>query len=156
MSDQYEFQASFKFGPQYKEALINVPANSPEELVGKLEWLTANAGKFVAAQAALLGVEAAAPLAANVSSVQVQNDPTPAPQQNGGWGAPQGQAAPAFAQPAPQAAPQYSQPAQAGSACQHGAMVYREGNGAKGPWKGWFCPTPKNTPGQCSPQFLRG
>ncbi|SIE28054.1 hypothetical protein [Mycobacteroides abscessus] len=39
--------------------------------------------------------------------------------------------------------------------CQHGKMVYRTGRGAKGVWKGFFCPTPKDTPDQCSPEFLR-
>jgi len=38
--------------------------------------------------------------------------------------------------------------------CPHGAMTPRSGSGAKGPWKGWFCPTPKGTPDQCKPQFL--
>mgnify|MGYP006270388377 CR=1 FL=1 len=27
--------------------------------------------------------------------------------------------------------------------CKHGAMNFREGVGAKGPWKGWMCPSPK-------------
>jgi hypothetical protein len=31
--------------------------------------------------------------------------------------------------------------------------VARSGNGAKGPWSGFFCPTPKGTPDQCPPQF---
>jgi hypothetical protein len=43
----------------------------------------------------------------------------------------------------------------AGKSCVHGAMVYREGTSAKGPWKAWFCGTPKGTPGQCSPEFIR-
>lgn len=38
--------------------------------------------------------------------------------------------------------------------CPHGAMTPRSGSGAKGPWKAWFCPTPKGTPDQCKPQFL--
>jgi hypothetical protein len=38
--------------------------------------------------------------------------------------------------------------------CQHGAMVGRKGNGAKGEWKGLFCPTPKGTAGQCDPVWL--
>ena len=39
--------------------------------------------------------------------------------------------------------------------CVHGDMVARSGSNAKGPWKGWMCPTPKGTPDQCSPEFLR-
>lgn len=38
--------------------------------------------------------------------------------------------------------------------CNHGAMVYKEGQSAKGAWKAWFCPTPKGTPGQCKARFL--
>lgn len=37
--------------------------------------------------------------------------------------------------------------------CQHGTMVKRVGNGARGEWRAWFCPTPKDTPGQCKPVF---
>jgi hypothetical protein len=38
--------------------------------------------------------------------------------------------------------------------CSHGSMIGRKGNGAKGEWKGYFCPTPKGTPDQCPPQWL--
>jgi hypothetical protein len=37
--------------------------------------------------------------------------------------------------------------------CVHGEMVARSGNTNGRAWSGWFCPTPKNTPGQCAPQF---
>jgi hypothetical protein len=37
--------------------------------------------------------------------------------------------------------------------CDHGARVRREGQGQRGPWVGWFCPTPKGTVGQCKPEF---
>jgi hypothetical protein len=39
--------------------------------------------------------------------------------------------------------------------CKHGAMTKRSGTGAKGPWSGWFCPSPKGTPDQCQPVFIR-
>lgn len=38
--------------------------------------------------------------------------------------------------------------------CNHGPRVARGGVSAKGPWKAWFCNTPKDTPDQCKPQFL--
>jgi hypothetical protein len=38
--------------------------------------------------------------------------------------------------------------------CGHGQMIGRKGVGAKGEWKGFFCPTPKGTPDQCPPQFV--
>lgn len=37
--------------------------------------------------------------------------------------------------------------------CSHGVMVKRTGQGAKGEWRAWFCPTPKGTADQCKPQF---
>lgn len=40
--------------------------------------------------------------------------------------------------------------------CQHGKLVWRESKpGADKAWKGWFCPSPKGTPDQCSPKFIR-
>ena len=38
--------------------------------------------------------------------------------------------------------------------CDHGPMTARTGVGAKGPWRGWFCPTAKGTPGQCKAVFV--
>ena len=40
-------------------------------------------------------------------------------------------------------------------ACKHGGMTFRTGQSAKGPWKGYFCPSPKGTADQCEPQFIR-
>jgi hypothetical protein len=41
--------------------------------------------------------------------------------------------------------------------CKHGALVWRESKpGAPKTWKGWFCPSPKGTPDQCEPRFVRG
>lgn len=39
--------------------------------------------------------------------------------------------------------------------CQHGEMVARAGfnQNTNKAWSGYFCPTPKGTPGQCAPQF---
>lgn len=35
--------------------------------------------------------------------------------------------------------------------CKHGERVHRSGQGAKGPWEAYFCPTEKGTIGQCDP-----
>lgn len=65
-------------------------------------------------------------------------------------------AAPAWT-PAPASHPSFeASTGTSGRTCKHGAMTYREGAGAKGPWKGYFCPTPKGTPDQCDAQFIRG
>lgn len=45
--------------------------------------------------------------------------------------------------------------APSGRECVHGAMTKREGAGAKGPWKGFMCPTPKGTADQCPPVFVK-
>lgn len=37
--------------------------------------------------------------------------------------------------------------------CPHGERKYITGTGAKGPWAGWFCPSPRGTPNQCPPVF---
>jgi hypothetical protein len=39
-----------------------------------------------------------------------------------------------------------------GQSCQHGAMVYKTGTSARGPWKGYFCPGPRGQ--QCKPIFV--
>lgn len=47
-------------------------------------------------------------------------------------------------------------PVQAGQrTCAHGVMTKRTGNGQYGEWRGYFCPTPKDTPGQCKPVYLK-
>lgn len=40
-----------------------------------------------------------------------------------------------------------------GRTCHHGNLVGRKGNGAKGEWKGYFCPS-TNKQDQCPPQWL--
>lgn len=40
--------------------------------------------------------------------------------------------------------------------CKHGEMQFRVSKpNAPKPWKGYFCPSPKGTPDQCEPQFIR-
>jgi hypothetical protein len=57
----------------------------------------------------------------------------------------------------PVAPPQTLTPSTApvGRNCKHGPMTKRSGSSAKGPWKGYMCPTPKGTPDQCDPVFLK-
>ena len=42
-----------------------------------------------------------------------------------------------------------------GRTCKHGEMTKRTGAGAKGPWKAFMCPSPKGTPDQCEPAWIR-
>ncbi len=39
--------------------------------------------------------------------------------------------------------------------CRHGAMVYREGVGQKGPWKAYMCAAPKGAPDKCDAIWIR-
>ncbi|WP_457062776.1 hypothetical protein [Mycobacteroides abscessus] len=64
--------------------------------------------------------------------------------------------------PAAPAQPRSNVPAGAQSApggdtrqCKHGEMQYKTGSKNGRTWKGFFCPSPKDTPDQCSPEFLR-
>lgn len=107
-------------------ALASVPAVN--HLVGVLDGTTVVEASAVAAVAAAFGAEPVA--APAVYSPPV--DP---------FGS-------SFAPVAPPAG------AAAGDrTCTHGVMVKRTGMGAKGEWRAWFCPTPKDTPGQCKPAF---
>lgn len=79
--------------------------------------------------------------------------------------APVQQEQPAYAPPALPAAPAWGPPAApvpghtfaqaAIPSCQHGQRAPRSGASAKGPWKAWFCPTPKGTPGQCDATWVK-
>lgn len=56
--------------------------------------------------------------------------------------------------PWPAAPPAFTAAAAAAPNCAHGPRTGRSGTGAKGPWKAWFCNTPKGTPDQCEAIFL--
>lgn len=68
-----------------------------------------------------------------------------------------------FRSNAPVAAVQNSAPApvvtapaaSGGNTCKHGAMTYREGVGAKGPWKGYMCNAPKGAVDKCQTIWVR-
>jgi len=117
-----------------KESLRTVQADTHEEFVEEvkkaIESLQVCYDLMLAGKAVTNLVETPAP-------VQAQATAQPAP------------AAPA----APAAFTEASVPQ-----CPHGPMTPRSGSGAKGPWKAWFCPTPKGTPDQCvkpvSPQWV--
>jgi hypothetical protein len=51
--------------------------------------------------------------------------------------------------------PAPSAPASSGKVCKHGEMTKRTGSGPKGPWKAFMCPSPKGTPDQCEPVWIR-
>ena len=149
MSDSFRVQQNVKIGND----LINLRADSTEEFTQIAQWAVANAALFVNVQAALTSVPPA--LAPNVAHTQVQQEPSAFTQlaQQEGFGPPQQSQQTGWGQPQQSPPPQFAQPATAGPTCQHGPMVHRSGNKNGRDWSGWFCPTPKGTPNQCSPQF---
>ena len=59
-------------------------------------------------------------------------------------------------QPAPVAVPEPVRQAPPGAnTCKHGTMSYREGVGAKGPWKGYMCAAPKGATDKCPTIWVR-
>jgi hypothetical protein len=61
---------------------------------------------------------------------------------------------PAAPLPGPGAAP-VAASSGTGNSCKHGTMVYREGVGAKGPWKGYMCAAPKGATDKCQTIWVR-
>lgn len=59
----------------------------------------------------------------------------------------------AFPTATPVAAP--SAPSSEGQSCKHGAMQYKEGVSAKGPWRAWMCAAPKGAPDKCEAIWIR-
>lgn len=123
-------------GDSYDELVTNLVAASSVHGVKVL--LDLFEGVVPTMDAAVANVEAAFPgsLAVSAASVGVQPvanfdsfQPTPPPMM-------------AAAQPS-------------GKQCAHGVMITRKGQSAKGEWRAHFCPTPKDTPGQCAPIFAK-
>lgn len=106
--------------------LVNVRGESAEAFKEALDIATAHAGDIASLEALLGG-------AANAAQGFATQTPQSAPQ--------------------PQATPA---PAANGKTCAHGAMVWRTGSSAKGPWGGHFCPLPKERKAeQCEPVWDR-
>ena len=128
-SDGVKFQVNFKTAGG---TLINVYAESVVDGIATMNEMAGAADLIRTIEAAFGGAAAPAPVAI-APVVQFPTQPQAAPVTPTGFGA----------------------TSDGGRQCVHGAMTYRTGNGAKGPWQAYFCPTPKGTPGQCDPQFIR-
>ena len=112
-----------------------------EFLLARAELIDHLAGDIEAVQLAK-GVGAAAPLVVAPATGNPAPAVAAAPAATG-WDVPAASApAPSFASAAI-------------PSCQHGPRTPRGGVGAKGPWKAWFCPTPKGTPGQCDAVWVQ-
>lgn len=121
----FQAQDQAELETQIREAFPTVEADSLPELVSKAYL------EYAAVLTAVVGLAApAAPVAAQnpVASIPAQAAPAVAPAATTG-------------PPAP--------------ICLHGEKVFKSGVGQKGPWRAWFCPSPKGTPDQCKADFLR-
>ena len=126
-----------KFQVNYKLAdgtLINIYAADVRELEAGLADVSMNALNIITTGKELSqGSVAPAAVSPTVSAIAAQLNATP------------------VAAPAPAAAA----PAAGGNSCKHGAMVYKTGVSAKGPWQGWMCPTPKGALDKCDTIWIR-
>ena len=134
MSEDWSFQFSTKIGND----LVNVRGNDIDEFEARLRSFEERAiGICVSIQQkvdAARNVGASIPVATAAPAVADTAD-TVKEQQT--WGTPT------------TTSQTISRPS-----CQHGQRIGREGNGAKGPWRAYFCPTPRDTPGQCDPIWI--
>lgn len=111
-----------------------------------------------AAEVQALVAEMAATLDATLNSLTIVKQLATAKSVLGGTTAPtttyQAPATPlqTYTAPAQQAAPApQGPPGTVAPVCIHGPRQYV----AKANWKAWFCPTPKGTPGQCDPEWIK-
>jgi hypothetical protein len=61
----------------------------------------------------------------------------------------------AITQSFPTATPVVEAPAGGGNQCRHGAMSFKSGVSAKGPWQGWMCAAPKGALDKCDTIWVR-
>ena len=132
--DTTKYQINYKLADG---TLINLYATDVKDLetgladLGMVASLIKSTGADLSGNA--LASATAALQAGGLAPTQVYTSPAPANQQlNNTAAAPAG-----------------------GNACRHGAMVYKEGTSAKGPWKAWMCAAPKGAPDKCDAIWIR-
>jgi len=129
-----KLQVNFKLSDG---TLINLYANSQKELEEQLQSIADLANLILLTGGDLSKGANVAYATKSLGLTQVEDD------------------APAWA--AKSASPAPAAPAGANNTCKHGEMIFRQGVSEKTgkPWKGYFCPSPKGTPDQCSANFVR-
>ena len=131
--DNVLVQANFKTP---RGALLNVYGKDEESFDMGLAILEDRIAKLTEIEALLAGASNAAPL--------VNTNAAPAP------AATAAPAAASWGNTPPASMTQGTIPS-----CQHGQKNAKSGASAKGPWRAWMCPSPKGTPGQCEPDWVR-
>jgi hypothetical protein len=122
-----KFQVNFKLADG---TLINVYAATAAELEGSLATIQDSSALIASVSGALGNAGAIRTVVAGLGATPIA---------------------------APTPPTQYEAPAQLPDGhCKHGPLTWRESKpGAPKAWKGWFCPSPKGTPDQCEPKFVR-
>jgi len=130
-TENWKLQVSYKTSAG---DMINVRANTADELSVLLEGVSDYSTQIAATSKMLNAATVAAPLVTTTSTPDIQAPPTfvTAP------------TAPASATGAAMSTP----------TCIHGARIFRSGTSNKTgqPYAFWACPTPQGTPNQCKPQ----
>lgn len=114
--------------------LINIRANTAEELSVLLEGISDYSTQIAATAKMITGAYNVSPLVTTPSTAD-----TPV------W---------ATSAPAPIAAPSATPAGTTTPTCVHGPRIFRSGTSSKTgqPYAFWACPTPQGTPNQCKPQ----
>lgn len=127
--------------------LINVYANTPDQFDGIIDFLATRIDRVASIESVLSG---ASNVGQQIPVTPVVQAPPAPPAQT--WAPVDPGPPPAVAWGPPTPAPQaYG----AAPACAHGPRVAKSGQSAKGPWRAWMCNTPKGTPGQCEPVWVK-
>jgi hypothetical protein len=132
MAEDWKLQVNYKLPTG---DLINIRANSADELSVLLEGIGDYATQINATQRMLASASTLAPLSTTASTTSTTPPPYSAP--------PQAQAPSAMAP---------TTPAQGGPTCQHGPRKYKSGISSKtgNPYAMWVCPMPQGAD-QCKP-----
>ena len=135
MAEDWKLQVSYKTSTG---DMINVRAQTADELSVLLEGVGDYATQIAATQRLLSGVSTVAPLSISSSTENITQSTYSAP--------PQGQA------PFATAAPMTQPTSQSGPVCVHGARKHKSGISSKtgNPYSMWVCPMPQGAD-QCKP-----
>lgn len=131
MSEDYRYQVSVKFG-EHDNAMLNVRANTPDELAGALAAVNELAGDIALAPEVL---RATAAVSNQFPGTEVINSGANSAGAGAGQGAQAATAGPDYAN------------------CPHGARVKRSGGNGSDAWEGYFCPLPKTDTRRCKPVY---
>jgi hypothetical protein len=135
--EEWKLQVSYKIPG---DGMINVRANTADELSILLEGVGDYSHQVAAVQKLITGAYTVAPLGTTSSTQNTAPYTSSAPTQ--------GQM-PTIAQPPSAITPSGT----ASPTCIHGARIFRQGVSKTSgkPYAFWACPTPQGTPDQCKP-----